>query len=217
MIRLVTPIADVQIFLLNALSLNLGWVNLFMGVVIGSAILIPLCNMMTWTDASTKGSVLAAWGGFVIAVVSWLIDAQVQGRKITMSTLSINEVMLSGNLIVISSLGFIYFAKFVEPQKYNFDTLDANIQIRKTKRWVLLWPLHSIPAQVFTYFAFWVVDSIAWGFCAAIVTSLMKVSGKFLNLYAVMPCEKAFIVACSKLCYVIGGAHHDDFFEMLAT
>ena len=58
--------------LLNAIGLNLGWVYLFMGVMIGSAV-IPLWNMMTWKDASGKGAVIAAWGGLVLAIAGWLI------------------------------------------------------------------------------------------------------------------------------------------------
>jgi len=192
--------------LLNALGLNLGWVYLFMGVMIGSAV-IPLWNMMTWKDASGKGAVLAAWGGLVLALAGWLIGAQVQGGKITVSTLGTNEVMLSGNLIAIFSSGIIHYlySKFVDPQNYDFDTLDSNIHlveqdlsgmsaaetdkvmIRKMKRWIvnrgyfltfvliLLWPLLSIPAQVFTksYFAFCVVISIGWAFAAGITITIM--------------------------------------------
>ena len=173
--------------LLNAIGLNLGWVYLFMGVMIGSAV-IPLWNMMTWKDASGKGAVIAAWGGLVLAIASWLIGAQIQGGKITVSTLGTNEVMLSGNLIAIFSSGFIHFvySKFFDPQNYDFSILNDNIHlveqdlsglgaeeqdkvmIRKTKRWItnrgyvltfvliILWPILSIPAQVFTksYFAF---------------------------------------------------------------
>lgn len=39
------------------MGLNLGWVYLFMGVVIGSAV-IPLWNMMTWDKASGKVSTI---------------------------------------------------------------------------------------------------------------------------------------------------------------
>jgi Na+/proline symporter len=192
--------------LLNAIGLNLGWVYLFMGVMIGSAV-IPLWNMMTWKDASGKGAVIAAWGGLVLALAGWLIGAQIQGGKITVSTLGTNEVMLSGNLIAIFSSGLIHFvySKFFDPQNYDFSILNDNIHlveqdlsglgaeeqdkvmIRKTKRWItnrgyvltfvliILWPILSIPAQVFTksYFAFWVVVSIAWGFGAAIVISVL--------------------------------------------
>ncbi len=170
----------VQIFL-NFLGLNLGWVYLFMGVMIGSAV-IPIWNMMTWKGASGTGAMIAAWGGLVVALVGWLIAAQVQGGKITVATLGTDEVMLSGNLIAIFSSGIIHYlySKFVDPQDYDFDTLDTNIllveqdlsgltekeldkvMIRKTKKWitqrgylatfvlVVAWPLLSIPAQVFS-------------------------------------------------------------------
>ena len=177
---------------------------------IGSAV-IPLWNMMTWKDASGKGAVIAAWGGLVLALAGWLIGAQVQGGKITVSTLGTNEVMLSGNLIAIFSSGFIHFvySKFFDPQNYDFSILNDNIHlveqdlsglgaeeqdkvmIRKTKRWItnrgyvltfvliILWPILSIPAQVFTksYFAFWVVVCFAWGFGAAIVISVLPLWG----------------------------------------
>lgn len=177
-----------------------------MGVVIGSAV-IPLWNMMTWDKASGKGAVIAAWSGFVLAIIGWLVAAQIQSGSISVSTLGANEVMLSGNLIAILSSGLIHYvySKFVDPQDYDFSTLDSNIhlveedmrglgpeeqdkdELRRAKRWItrrgylltfvliLVWPILSIPAQIFTesYFAFWVLVSIAWGFGAAITISLL--------------------------------------------
>jgi len=191
---------------LNAMGLNLGWVYLFMGVVIGSAV-IPLWNMMTWDKASGKGAVIAAWSGFILAIIGWLVAAQIQSGSISVATLGANEVMLSGNLIAILSSGFIHYvySKFVDPQDYDFSTLDSNIhlveedmrglgpeeqdkdELRRAKRWItrrgylltfvliLVWPILSIPAQIFTesYFAFWVLVSIAWGFGAAITITLL--------------------------------------------
>jgi len=191
---------------LNAMGLNLGWVYLFMGVVIGSAV-IPLWNMMTWDKASGKGAVIAAWSGLILAIIGWLVAAQIQSGSISVATLGANEVMLSGNLIAILSSGFIHYvySKFVDPQDYDFSTLDSNIhlveedmrglgpeeqdkdELRRAKRWItrrgylltfvliLVWPILSIPAQIFTesYFAFWVLVSIAWGFGAAITITLL--------------------------------------------
>ena len=192
--------------LLNVIGLNLGWVYLFMGVVIGSAV-IPLWNMMTWDKASGKGAVIAAWSGLVLAISGWLIGAQVQSGSISVATLGSNEVMLSGNLIAILSSGLIHYvySKFIDPADFDFATLDANIhlveqdllglgvkqqdktELRRAKRWItchgylltfvliLVWPLLSIPAQVFSkdYFAFWVLVSMAWGFGAAITISFL--------------------------------------------
>jgi len=191
---------------LSAMGLNLGWVYLFMGVVIGSAV-IPLWNMMTWSKASGKGAVIAAWSGLVLALIGWLVGAKIQGEAVTVATLGTNEVMLSGNLIAILSSGFIHYvySKFIDPQDFDFATLDENIhlveqdlsglgaeqqdknELRRAKRWIvrrgylltfvliLVWPILSVPAGIFTkdYFAFWVLVSIAWGFGAAIVISVL--------------------------------------------
>merc|ERR1719223_1624093 len=94
--------------LLDWLGLNLGWVYLFMGIVIGSAV-IPLWNLMTWDKASGTGAVIAAWGGLVLAVSSWMIAAAAQSGSISVSTLGTNEVMLSGNVIAICSSGIIHY------------------------------------------------------------------------------------------------------------
>lgn len=191
---------------LNAMGLNLGWVYLFMGIVIGSAVL-PLWNMMTWDKASGKGAIIAAWSGLTLALIGWLVGAQVQSGTITVASLGTNEVMLSGNLIAILSSGLIHYvySKFIDPQEYDFATLDGNIhlveqdlsglgaeqqdkdELRRAKRWItrrgyvltliliIVWPLLSIPAEVFTknYFSFWVLLSIAWGFGAAIIISFL--------------------------------------------
>lgn len=192
---------------LNVMGLNLGWVYLFMGVVIGAAV-IPLWNLMTWRKASGRGAVVAAWGGFALAVIGWLIGAKIQSGSITVANLGTNEVMLSGNLIAILSSGAIHYvySVFIDPQDFDFSTLDDNIHlveqdlrglgdeinkddIRRSKRWIirrgylltfiliLVWPILSVPAGVFTqeYFAFWVLVSIAWGFAAAITISVLPI------------------------------------------
>jgi urea-proton symporter len=75
---------------LYEMGLNLGWVYLFMGIVIGSAV-APLWNMMTWTKASGTGAVVAAWSGLILALISWLSAAQIQSGDITVDTLGTNE------------------------------------------------------------------------------------------------------------------------------
>jgi len=192
--------------LLQTMGLNLGWVYLFMGIVIGSAV-VPLWNLMTWDKASGTGAVVAAWGGLVLALIGWIVGAHVQSGEITVATLGRNEVMLSGNLIAIISSGIIHYiySKFIDPQDFDFSTLDAGItlveedkrglgaseqdgkMLRRSERWIkrrgyvltlvliVIWPLLSVPAGVFTkgYFAFWVLLAIAWGFGAAIIITLL--------------------------------------------
>jgi SSS family transporter len=190
---------------LNYMGLNLGWVYLFMGIVIGSAV-FPLWNMMTWSKANGTGAVIAAWGGLILAVIGWLIGAKVQSGAITVASLGTDEVMLSGNLIAIFSSGIIHYVySVVKNEEFDLATLDDNITLveqdlsglgeedkdpvllGKAHRWIvrrgyfltfvliILWPVLSVPARVFTesYFAFWVLVSIVWGFGAAIVITFL--------------------------------------------
>jgi len=192
--------------ILQVMGLNLGWVYLFMGIVIGSAV-IPLWNLMTWEKASGTGAVIAAWTGLVLALIAWLVGAKIQGGDVNIATLGTNEVMLSGNLVAILSSGFIHYvySKFIDPQDYDFSTLDDGIKLveedkrgltateqdavmlRRAERWIkrrgyvltlvliIIWPLLSVPAGTFTksYFAFWVLVAIAWGFGAAIIITFL--------------------------------------------
>jgi Na+/proline symporter len=192
--------------LLFEIGLSLGWVYLFMGIVIGSAV-VPLWNMMTWKKASGTGAIIAAWGGFILAVSSWLIAAKIQSDEVTVDSLGTNEVMLSGNLVAILSSGAIhaFWSIFIDPQDYDFSELDAKITLveedmrgltedeqdpdllRRAERWItrrgyvltivliFVWPLLSVPAGVFTksYFAFWVLVAIAWGFGAALIITVL--------------------------------------------
>lgn len=191
---------------LHEMKLNLGWVYLFMGIVIGSAV-APLWFLMTWKKASGKGAVIAAWSGLILAVTGWLIAAKVWMDEISVKSLGENPVMLSGNLIAILSSAFIHvmYSIFIDPQDFDFSTLDEKIklveqdmsglgaehqdqkELAKAKRWItrrgymltfmliIFWPCLSLPAGKFTksYFAFWVLLAIAWGFGAAIVITFL--------------------------------------------
>jgi urea-proton symporter len=76
--------------LLEEMGIDLGWVYLFMGIMIGSAV-APLWNMMTWDKASGTGATLAAWTGLVLAVTGWLSAAHIQSGSITVANLGTNE------------------------------------------------------------------------------------------------------------------------------
>ena len=190
------------------IGLNLGWVYLFMGIVIGSAV-IPLWNMMTWTKASGTGAVISAWSGLLLAITAWIIVAKIQSSEITIATLGSNEAMLTGNLTAILSSGLIHFlySTFIDPQDYDFAELNKTITLveedlrgltaeeqdpvllETSRKWitrrgwaltitlVIIWPLLSIPFGVFseTYFSFWVLISIAWGFGAFMVITALPI------------------------------------------
>jgi hypothetical protein len=165
--------------ILFLLGLSLGWVYLFMGICVGSAVW-PLWNMMTWKDASAGGAVMAAWCGMVCGVVSWIVAAVIQSGSVSVATLGTNEVMLTGNLFAIFSSGIIHRVhSTMFPQNYDWksmgeiklleddrsglsaEDLDPD-ELLKAKSWiakcgwgftiliVVIWPVLSTPAGVFT-------------------------------------------------------------------
>merc|ERR1712151_185478 len=130
---------------------------------------------------------------------------------------------------IISSgiIHFVY--SMIYPQNFDFATLDDKIQLvendlsglgaeeldkkelSKMKAWItvrgwgltiilaIIWPLMSVPAQVFTrdYFAFWVLVSIAWVFGAAIINTFLPLIEsqeeiiKVLNgVWRIVSCKK---------------------------
>ncbi|CAN0239790.1 unnamed protein product [Scytosiphon promiscuus] len=193
---------------LNEIGLNLGWVYLFMGVVIGSAV-VPVSMVLTWKKATAKGAIAGAILGQICAVIGWLVSAQALEGEITLASTGANYPMLTGNLIAICFSGIVCTViSLADPDDYDWESTrniamveaDDNAwhteedyneaDLTKAKTWimkiglaftvviVLIWPILSLPAGVFSegYFNFWVALSILWG----IVSTLFVV---FLPLY----------------------------------
>jgi len=111
--------------ILNQIGLNLGWVYLFMGICIGSAV-IPLWNLMTWDQASGTGAIIAAWSGMILAIITWLVAATIQSGAISVATLGTNEAMLAGNVVAIGSSGMIHWIHSkMFPQNYDWESMKA--------------------------------------------------------------------------------------------
>lgn len=65
---------------LNELGLSLGWVYLFMGIVIGSAV-VPVSMVLTWKKATAKGAIAGAILGQICAIIAWLVSSNVVKRR----------------------------------------------------------------------------------------------------------------------------------------
>lgn len=225
-------IMGVFAIILQEIGLNLGWVYLFMGIIIGPAV-IPLWNLLTWDKASGTGAIIAAWSGLALSITSWLVAAKIQSDAVTVATLGKNEVMLTGNLFAILSSGLIHYvySKFIDPQDYDFAELDTHItlveeddtrgltaedkdphKLAKSERWIkrrgyvltlvliIIWPVLSTPAGIFTqsYFAFWVLLAIAWGFGAALVITILPLAESQDDIFKVFGGMLKCMCSCLK-------------------
>ena len=55
-------------------GISMGWVYVFMGNMIGSAVL-PVAWSIPWKDCTATGAIVGAWSGLVLSIVSWIIGA----------------------------------------------------------------------------------------------------------------------------------------------
>jgi len=92
--------------ILLEIGLNLGWVYLFMGIVIGSAV-IPISFTLTWKDANPVGAMAGAIIGMICAVITWLSYAEIEYGEVTVDTTGENFPMLAGNVVAICMSGII--------------------------------------------------------------------------------------------------------------
>jgi SSS family transporter len=184
--------------ILFAIGLNLGWVYLWMGVVIGSGV-VPVFYLMVWSKCSANAAMTGAIVGFIAAVASWLGSAYSYYGAINLLTTGQNEPMLIGNLVAILGSGLICTVmSLLNPDNFDFEATknialiddvrpdlsdDTPEQIAKARKLiiglgsfftvlvVIIWPVLTIPAGVFSrgYFSFWVYLSIIWATIATIV------------------------------------------------
>ena len=108
---------------LNCIGLNLSWLYLFMGNVIGSAV-VPLWNLLMWKNANATGAVVAVWGGMILALATWLTACQAEFGEITIENLGELNPNLAGNLMALASSALIHFAfSMKNPQNYDFESM----------------------------------------------------------------------------------------------
>ena len=162
------------------IGLSLGWVYLFMGVCVGSAV-VPIAFSITWAKCSGVAAVAGAVGGLAGAVIAWVVTASSLYGKVTIDTLGTDYAMLAGNLVAILLSGAICVAVSLwRPQNYDWTLMreiplveddagafqadgdDSPEALTRALRWtyltggaltvllVVLWPLLALPAGVFS-------------------------------------------------------------------
>merc|ERR1719387_364722 len=164
---------------LNHMGLNLGWVYQFMGNAIGSAV-VPLWNLLMWRQANAVGAVVAAWGGMILALTTWIVVCAAEFGEVTVDNLGTLNPNLAGNIVALGSSALIHAVfSLASPQNYDFKSMGeiammeddrrgidgedySEEYLNKAKWWiqkwgwgltilmVIIWPVLSLPAGVFS-------------------------------------------------------------------
>lgn len=214
---------------LNAINnINLSWVYLGMGVIIGSAV-APVAFCVCWDKCSAVGAVSGAIGGLVLAVSSWLGYASTFEGGISIRSTGRDEVMVVGNLVaILSSAAICAVVSCIRPDNCDWSAtkaialVDEDVNAELTPEdeaaidramkmitfWgiglalvlVVAWPLLTLPAGVFSkgYFTFWVVLSIVWGLLATGAMLLLPVWESRSSILGVLTLGKVVPTAEAK-------------------
>jgi len=106
---------------LHHIGLNLNWVFLFTGIIIGAAV-FPVAFVLTWRNVPAWGAIGGAISSVLLAVMTWLSVAKAVYGKVSVDALGENYPMLSGNLVSICVSGIICStAAFISPQHFDWE------------------------------------------------------------------------------------------------
>ncbi|KAG8941075.1 hypothetical protein FRC00_012599 [Tulasnella sp. 408] len=89
------------------IGISMGWLYLFMGTVLGSAV-VPVALSITWRAANTWGCIAGAVGGFCAALIAWLVTtSKLNDGVLNAKTTGQDYPMLAGNVASIVVGGLI--------------------------------------------------------------------------------------------------------------
>ncbi|THW20594.1 solute symporter family transporter [Aureobasidium pullulans] len=103
----------------NAIGVDLGWLFLVMGLLIGGAV-FPAAFAITWRGQSAAGAISGAIVGLIVGIAAWLAVAKVYFGEVTVATTGTEYATLAGNLAAImTGLIVTVTVSLIKPQ--NFD------------------------------------------------------------------------------------------------
>lgn len=188
---------------LNQIGIGLGWVYLFMGIIIGSGV-IPVALCLTWSKTNGTAATVSVILGSVLSIITWIITAASMFPEVSAATLGNNEPMLAGNVVAIFSSGLITVVwSLIAPENYDFESMkripvveqeeyipDENEtpeKLEEARQWIMkwgwivsiiliiLWPLATVSWGVLpkSIFALWSSIAVMWASLATFVIVLL--------------------------------------------
>ncbi|OCL03550.1 solute symporter family transporter [Glonium stellatum] len=105
----------------NVIGIDLGWLFLVMGLLIGGAV-FPAAFAITWKGQTKAGAISGCLGGLAAGLIAWLVTAKQYYGKLTVETTGLEYPTLAGNLAAIMT-GLIISVVFslVKPQPFDWE------------------------------------------------------------------------------------------------
>ncbi|KAJ6614597.1 solute symporter family transporter [Mycena sp. CBHHK59/15] len=109
----------------NAIGIDLGWLFLVMGLLIGGAV-FPAAFAITWKGQTRLGAILGAVGGLVAGLVAWLVTARQYYGEITVATTGLEYPTLAGNLsAIMTGLIVSVVVSWIKPDNFDWEVTRA--------------------------------------------------------------------------------------------
>jgi urea-proton symporter len=104
----------------------MGWLYLFMGVVLGSAV-VPIALCITWSKANKWGCIGGSIAGLVAGLIAWLVTtATLNDGVIDVVTTGGDFEMLAGNLASIGVGGIVAtVCSYIWPEDFDWESTRA--------------------------------------------------------------------------------------------
>ncbi|KAK6443498.1 hypothetical protein LTR95_000325 [Oleoguttula sp. CCFEE 5521] len=105
----------------NAIGIDLGWLFLVMGLLIGGAV-FPVAFAITWDKQSTAGAISGALVGLCAGLTAWLITAKTYFGEISIASTGTEYATLAGNLAAImTGLIVTVVVSLIKPQHFDWE------------------------------------------------------------------------------------------------
>ncbi|KAF2498231.1 Na+/solute symporter [Lophium mytilinum] len=103
----------------NAIGIDLGWLFLVMGLLIGGAV-FPAAFAITWKGQTKAGAITGCLGGLSAGLIAWLTTAKHYYGELSVHTTGLSYPTLAGNLAAIMT-GLILSVAVSSIKMDNFD------------------------------------------------------------------------------------------------
>ena len=106
----------------NAIGIDLGWLFLTMGLLIGGAV-FPAAFAITWKGQTRAGAISGAVTGLAAGLIAWLTTAYHYYGTLSIATTGLEYPTLAGNLAaVMTGLIVSVAVSLIKPAPFNWDT-----------------------------------------------------------------------------------------------
>ncbi|KAL4993226.1 Sodium:solute symporter family-domain-containing protein [Aspergillus recurvatus] len=109
----------------NGIGIDLGWLFLVMGLLIGGAV-FPAAFTILWKGQTRLGAVCGAIGGLAAGLIAWLVEAKAYYGELTVATTGANYPTLAGNMAsVLTGLILAVGISLLKPDDFNWEKTRA--------------------------------------------------------------------------------------------